>query len=158
MTRRLRRLPWFVSPPRIVPYLPSPRLHLLPPFPPPYVVPVWPANVSGLTNALTARLTLIYFFRNLGAGGNNAEWHYLFIKSKASVSWQDVMTWYQHPHSAQSPYLNPPPPPSHPHPQNQKDMWKGLTSSGQNCLNRVITIHFNNNSIHIMNFGWWYDS
>lgn len=65
-----------------VPY--PPCLSFLPPSLLPYVVPVWLADVSGLTNALTARLTLIYFLWNLGAGGNNTEWHYLFIKSKAA--------------------------------------------------------------------------
>lgn len=65
---------------RAVPY--PPCLSFLPASLLPYVVPVWPADVSGLTNALTPRLTLIYFLWNLGAEGNNTEWHYLFIKSK----------------------------------------------------------------------------
>lgn len=95
MTRHLWRLPWFVSPPRIVPYLtPSPpTFHLLPPSSPPYVVPVWPADVSGLTNALTARLTLIYFLWNQGAEGNNTEWHYLFIKSRPACLGRVKMWW-----------------------------------------------------------------
>lgn len=84
MTRRLWRLPWFVSSPSIVPYLTLPASlsslllcsHMLCLCDRP--------DVSGLTNALTARLTLIYFLWNLGAGGNNTEWHYLFIKSKAA--------------------------------------------------------------------------
>lgn len=70
-----------------------PCLSFLPPFPLPYVVPVWPADVSGLTNALTARLTLIYFLWNLGAGGNNTEWHYLFIKSKTAFLGRVKMWW-----------------------------------------------------------------
>lgn len=42
-------------------------------------------DVSGLTNTLTVRLTLIYFLWNSGARGSNTEWHYLFINSKAAV-------------------------------------------------------------------------
>lgn len=76
---------------RAVPH--PPCLSYLPPSSLPYVVPVWPADVSGLTNALTARLTLIYFLWNLGAGGNNTEWHYLFIKSKAAFLGRVEMWW-----------------------------------------------------------------
>lgn len=76
---------------RVVPH--PPCLSFLSPSPLPYVVPVWPADVSGLTNALTASLTLIYFLWNLGAGGNNTEWHYLFIKSKAASLGRVKMWW-----------------------------------------------------------------